>query len=187
MKPEEEVTLPFGRFKGRLVTALPDDHLEWPARIVIRQPSVAKSVEQEIKRLCLSWSRDQEDETDFEVIDEDLEDPESLHFLKVEIDPAELLELSEAEIADAIGQVALMDTQLRLRLMEILGRSAARPDEGDRLLTVAQAAEKLSVSKERLYKHPKEFRSFEVSFGRTVRFSERAIEAWIARRKGVIA
>lgn len=59
-----------------------------------------------------------------------------------------------------------------------------RDSKGERLLTVEEAAQKLACSKDRLYRHPKEFASFELYNGGQLRFSERGIERYIARNMG---
>jgi predicted DNA-binding transcriptional regulator AlpA len=61
---------------------------------------------------------------------------------------------------------------------------ASQPEQnsqGDRLLSVDEAAYKLGCTKDRLYRHPREFKFFEVRVGKYLRFSEKGIEKYISR------
>jgi predicted DNA-binding transcriptional regulator AlpA len=91
---------------------------------------------------------------------------------------------------------AVVQTASREALPAIIGRLAqlhalalarlTRPDtpaSGDRLLKIADAAAKLSVSPDYLYRHAEKL-PFTVRDGRRLRFSEHGIEQWIARRRG---
>jgi len=59
-------------------------------------------------------------------------------------------------------------------------RGQQRPD---RLLNIAEAAKKLSTSKDWLYRHHREL-AFTVRHGRLLRFSELGIEEYIRMRRG---
>ena len=119
-------------------------------------------------------------ENNFETLDEG--DAESLLFLKVEMDPDELRKLTEPELLTLIGELAAADAQVRLRLMEVFGKTAGKTDNGgDRLLTVAEAARKLACTKDYLYRNSRRL-PFVVRNGRQLRFSERGIERYIRQR-----
>jgi len=62
----------------------------------------------------------------------------------------------------------------------IEARGRQRPD---RLLNIGEAAEKLSTSKDWLYRHHREL-AFTVRHGRLLRFSELGIEEYIRMRRG---
>jgi len=89
---------------------------------------------------------------------------------------------AQALSADERGRVMLTIAAI----LTALGASTATPERsctGDRLLKIADAAAKLSVSTDYLYRHADKL-PFSVRDGRRLRFSERGIEAWIARRRG---
>lgn len=56
--------------------------------------------------------------------------------------------------------------------------------DGDRLLTVEEAARKLCCSKDALYRHSDRYRAFTVHDGGRLRFSLKGIERYIARNTG---
>ena len=78
---------------------------------------------------------------------------------------------------------ALLDA-LADRLAERMnGAQKPEPEQPDRLLTVAEAAKRLGVSKRYIYAHVKHY-SFAKRIGpKTLRFSERGLEKWLAKTK----
>ncbi|HYK88831.1 MAG TPA: helix-turn-helix domain-containing protein [Acidobacteriota bacterium] len=84
------------------------------------------------------------------------------------------------EVPEAVAVCAYVDAHLRRSL--VTANVPVRNHEGnhDRLLTVDEAARKLGCSKDRLYRHPPEFSVFERRIGRQLRFSEIAIDKYIA-------
>lgn len=72
-----------------------------------------------------------------------------------------------------------------LPLAELPGFIGQRegPAEPDRLLTVAEAAQRLGLSKDHLYRHANAY-PFVVRLGSRLRFSERGFERYIRQRQG---
>ncbi len=81
-------------------------------------------------------------------------------------------------------QLAMLVTTLIARLL-LSGpgpaRPASAPDDGDRLLTVEEAAEKIKKSKDWLYRNHRDL-SATRRIGRSLRFSEKMLNRWIASR-----
>jgi len=99
-------------------------------------------------------------------------------------------DLNQLALDPALAQALTADERGRLivqvaAVLAALGASPATPERstGDRLLKIADAATKLSVSADYLYRHAAKL-PFTVRDGRRLRFSERGIEQWIARRRG---
>ncbi|HUY28866.1 MAG TPA: helix-turn-helix domain-containing protein [Candidatus Binataceae bacterium] len=63
------------------------------------------------------------------------------------------------------------------------GTEASGQQRHDRLLNIAEAAEKLSSKKDWLYRHHREL-GFTVRHGRLLRFSELGVEEYIRKRRG---
>ncbi len=94
-------------------------------------------------------------------------------------DPERISALPRDAIAELRGQIAKLDTLLLSRL---LAAGEDRPGaDGDRLLDVAEAAAKLGLSRDALYRN--EY-PFVVKIGNRRRFSERGIEKFIRNRTG---
>jgi predicted DNA-binding transcriptional regulator AlpA len=94
-------------------------------------------------------------------------------------DPVRISALPRDVIAELRGQIAKLDTLLLSRLL-VSGEAQSGAD-GDRLLDVAEAAAKLGLSRDALYRseYP-----FVVKIGSRRRFSERGIEKFIRNRMG---
>jgi predicted DNA-binding transcriptional regulator AlpA len=93
--------------------------------------------------------------------------------------PERISALPRDVIAELRGQITKLDTLLLSRL---LAGSEAQPGaDGDRLLDVAEAAAKLGLSRDALYRN--EY-PFVVKIGNRRRFSERGIEKFIRNRTG---
>jgi excisionase family DNA binding protein len=104
---------------------------------------------------------------------------------EIAADPERVEKLSKDEVCSLIGELATLGARLQFRLAELgNGFQSCSDSDGDRLLTVNEAAQMLSCSKDRLYRHPAEFRSFEVRTGGRLRYSRRALERFIRSRLG---
>jgi predicted DNA-binding transcriptional regulator AlpA len=94
-------------------------------------------------------------------------------------DPARISTLPREAIAELRGQIAKLDTLLFSRLL-----ASEQPQsctDGDRLLDVAEAAAKLGLSRDALYRNDY---PFVVKIGNRRRFSGRGIEKFIRNRTG---
>ena len=97
-------------------------------------------------------------------------------------DPVLISALPRDAIAELRGQIAKLDTLLLSRLLGA-DTSQTEPD-GDRLLTVAKAAQKLGATEDWLYRHASTL-PFAVRVGKKhLRFSETGIERYIRQRTG---
>jgi excisionase family DNA binding protein len=99
---------------------------------------------------------------------------------------AELLEALRAELTSAAtaGDLpALLAEIERLRAEALLAPRDGPEKAADRLLTVAEAAQRLSLSRDWLYRQ--RGLPFEVRLpGGARRFSEQGLERWLKRRQG---
>jgi predicted DNA-binding transcriptional regulator AlpA len=80
-------------------------------------------------------------------------------------------------LPDALGGLARLSAVTHLRLSQ---RNAPAPAE-ERLLGVAEAAARLGISSIALYKKADDF-PFTVRQGRSLRFSDRRLAAWIRKK-----
>lgn len=97
-------------------------------------------------------------------------------------DPARILALTTDAIAELRGQIAKLDTLLLSRLLAP-GEAQTGPD-GDRLLTAAEAAQKLGATEDWLYRHANTL-PFAVRMGKKhLRFSAAGMERYIRQRTG---
>ncbi len=91
-----------------------------------------------------------------------------------------------AELPSIFGEFAGLGVELLARLFAQQQISPiathAEDDEADRLLTVAQAAQKLGQRDQWVRAHQDELHSRVQLPGRTIRFSERKLDAWLKRR-----
>ena len=95
-------------------------------------------------------------------------------------DPARLSAVPREAFAELRGQIAKLDTLLLSRL---LGAPEIQPAaEGDRLLTAGEAAAKLGLPKDALYRNDYPFL---VRIGSRRRFSKKGIEKFIRNRSGM--
>jgi predicted DNA-binding transcriptional regulator AlpA len=95
-------------------------------------------------------------------------------------DPARLAALPRDAIAELRGQIAKLDTLLLSRLLAA-GETQTGPD-GDRLLTAAEAAQKLGATEDWLYRHATTL-PFAVRVGKKhLRFSAAGMERYIRQR-----
>ena len=97
-------------------------------------------------------------------------------------DPARISALPRDTIAELRGQIATLDTLLLSRLLA--GGKAQPGTDGDRLLTAAEAAQKLGATEDWLYRHANTL-PFAVRVGKKhLRFSEAGMERYIRQRTG---
>jgi predicted DNA-binding transcriptional regulator AlpA len=95
-------------------------------------------------------------------------------------DPARLLVLPKEAVAELRGQIAKLDTLLLSRLLA--GGEEQPGADGDWLLTAAEAAQKLGVTEDWLYRHANML-PFAVRVGKKLlRFSATGIERYIRQR-----
>jgi|HubBroStandDraft_1064217.scaffolds.fasta_scaffold442832_2 hypothetical protein len=93
-------------------------------------------------------------------------------------DPERILALPKDVIAELRGQIAKLDTLLLSRLL-----TGEQPQPGtDRLLTAGEAAVKLGLPKDALYRNEYPFM---VRIGSRRRFSDKGIEKFIRNRTGM--
>ena len=81
---------------------------------------------------------------------------------------------------------ALLDAladRLADRVAARLNGAAPKPAQADRLLTVSEAAKRLGVSKRYVYAHVSAYLFARRLGKKTLRFSERGLEKWLARTK----
>ncbi len=100
-------------------------------------------------------------------------------------DPARVAEMPPEAIPGLLCHLAALQSALTARLLAAsTGNGQPGPAAEDRLLTVKEAAEKLGVSEDWLYRKAGKL-PFTVRLGsRQVRFSERGIEKYIRQRQG---
>ncbi len=93
---------------------------------------------------------------------------------------AEVRGLGADALADALGAAERLKAGLWIRLY---ADGAPRQPEEDRLLDVEEAAQRLAVSTDTLYRRAREL-PFTVRIGGNVRFSAQGISRFIATRQG---
>ena len=87
------------------------------------------------------------------------------------------------QIPGMLAQLAAVQAALAARLLDCEGDCAGKQDNGDRLLDVREAAAKLSVTEDWLYRKGDKL-PFIIRLGRNIRFSEQGIEKYIRQRTG---
>jgi predicted DNA-binding transcriptional regulator AlpA len=97
--------------------------------------------------------------------------------------PTEALTAVLKEALARKAESEMIITMASVRLATANSQAQQLP-QGDRLLNVEEAAAKLRCSKDKLYRHPKEYNKFTVREGRQLRFSEQGIDKWIRQRAG---
>jgi predicted DNA-binding transcriptional regulator AlpA len=97
-------------------------------------------------------------------------------------DPARVAALPAEEVTRLLVQISVVQSALMARLLSIPA-TPSTPDE-DRLLTVAEAADKLACSVDWLYRHAKKLPFTVRPTKRSVRFSLQGIEKYLRRRTG---
>src|SRR5438093_9112196 len=98
--------------------------------------------------------------------------PDSAEEIPLEVIPAMLI------------QLAATQSLLAAKLIETAGsRNVANTAESDQLLDVEQAAEKLGVTPDWLYRRSKRL-PFAVRLGRALKFSQNGLDRWIRSKAG---
>ena len=95
-------------------------------------------------------------------------------------DPGKISALPRGAIAELRGQIAKLDTLLLSRLLTCEQHTPGT--DGDRLLRAVEAAAKLGLPKDALYRNEYPFM---VRVGSRRRFSEKGIEKFIQNRMGM--
>lgn len=98
--------------------------------------------------------------------------------------PERAQELPPEVARDLLAQLAPLQTVLLAQAIRPLagGNSQGEPQGEDRLLTVEEAAGKLAVSTDWLYRRAGKL-PFTVRLGRQLRFSERGLDRYIRQRQ----
>ena len=97
--------------------------------------------------------------------------------------PALAAKLSRAELAELFAQIKALEGVVLSRLLTDRPESADPAEEGDRLLDVDEAAARLSVTVDFLYRHKK--LPFRVNLGPgQIRFSSLGIDRYIRQKQG---
>lgn len=97
-------------------------------------------------------------------------------------DPGRVRDLPPEVARDLLPRVIGLQTALLAQALSASGGNGAEAPT-DRLLTVEEAAQKLGLSKDYLYRHAKTL-PFTVRLGSRLRFSERGVERWVRSRQG---
>lgn len=98
-------------------------------------------------------------------------------------DPGKAANLPTEAIPALRGELAKLDTLLLARLFSSGNGQAQAQGDPDRLLDTEEAAAKLGMSKDYLYRNSDKL-PFVVRIGRQVRYSEAGIERYIRQRMG---
>jgi predicted DNA-binding transcriptional regulator AlpA len=103
-------------------------------------------------------------------------------------DPERIADVQAGELPGLIGEAEALRARLWARLQAATPAAVAPPakaTEPDRLLAVAEAADRLGVKPRWLYRHAGELPFTHRLPGGRLRFSARGIERWQATRRGV--
>ena len=98
-------------------------------------------------------------------------------------EPQRVAELLPETVRSLMAHCAALQSALAARLLSVDANGNGQPELSpeDRLLTVKQAAEKLGLSRDYIYRHAKAL-PFTVRIGRQVRFSNKGIERYLRQR-----
>jgi predicted DNA-binding transcriptional regulator AlpA len=96
--------------------------------------------------------------------------------------PDRVAELAPGDLTLTLSQVAALHLSLAARLRELFPPVSASA-AGDRLLTVADVADRMSLSAHAVYRRAARL-PFTVRVGRYLRFSERGLEEYLGSRRG---
>lgn len=95
--------------------------------------------------------------------------------------PDRIGDVDPADVPVLLGQLAEMQARLHARMVSAL--AAPAPPTTDRLLKAKAAAAMLGMSEGYLYDHADTF-DFTRRQGRSVRFSEQGMQAWLRGERG---
>jgi predicted DNA-binding transcriptional regulator AlpA len=99
------------------------------------------------------------------------------------VDPSAAMSLSPAEAIVLLARVGAVEALLRARLaapmpLAVPAEQARGVPANDRLLTVGQVAERLSMDRRQVYRRANRW-PFVRKVGKNLRFSERGLQRWI--------
>jgi predicted DNA-binding transcriptional regulator AlpA len=97
--------------------------------------------------------------------------------------PTRAEDIQLQEVPALMTQLAALQTVLAARLIDEQAEWDKSQGNGDRLMEVGEAAQKIGVSEDWLYRRSDKL-PFAVHMGRKVRFSEQGIEKYIRQRMG---
>lgn len=98
-------------------------------------------------------------------------------------DPSRVAEVPADLLPAVLAQCAALQSTLLARLLMERPEQCGPSDGGDSLLDVTEAAKRLMVSPDYLYRNAKRL-PFTVRFGRRLRFSVRGLDRYIRQRQG---
>ena len=107
----------------------------------------------------------------------------NIGLLEILADPMKAGELPPTAIVPMLSQLAAIQSVLAASLIKSTESANAAHTKGDKLLDVKEAADKLSVTEDWLYRKGSKL-PFVVRIGRNIRFSEQGIERYIRQRLG---
>jgi len=105
---------------------------------------------------------------------------------QIAADPGTAEKISRTDATALLARLAVVQSVLTTRLLTIVvdGQEQATGQEPDHLLTVEQAAEKLGVSEDWIYRHADQL-PFTIRVGdRHLRFSAQGLDRYIRDRAG---
>jgi len=97
-------------------------------------------------------------------------------------DPARIAALPSEAVPQLFSELMRLQALLVTRLLATSGKQEVSDSEGDRLLDVTEAAKKLGLSRDALYRN---HYPFVVKIGKHRRFSNKGIEKFIRNREGM--
>ena len=103
-------------------------------------------------------------------------------------DPERVAEIAPERVGEVLAEVEALRARLWGRLMQPVspagdGDDPAQGKSGDRLLTVAEAAEVLAVDQRWMYRHADQLPFTRRLSPRALRFSERGLRRWMETRR----
>jgi excisionase family DNA binding protein len=96
-------------------------------------------------------------------------------------DPARVDAIDRVELPALAGEAAALHARILARLVQAPTVAIAPRDPQGRLLDVGEAAERLGTSRRWIYRHQDQLPTRKLPGG-ALRFSERELERWQARR-----
>ena len=103
-------------------------------------------------------------------------------------DPSRANAIAQDDVPEVLGQVERLRAQLWARLTRPESTNGCKPASdierasADRLLTVKEAANRLTVDERWMYRHADSLPFTRRLGERTLRFSETGLEKWLSRR-----
>jgi excisionase family DNA binding protein len=97
-------------------------------------------------------------------------------------DPSRVEQVDSSDLPALLTQLSAVQASMAARLVTVT-QDAMRDDAADPLLTIEEAAARLGVSEDWLYRRTKSL-PFVVRVGRHVRFSAKAIDRYVRNKMG---